>query len=65
MSNEEWDPLDRLVSRDGTRGCSLRRGEARRGRIDERPRVAVFCASDFAALMTGSTLLVDAGVMAT
>lgn len=32
---------------------------------DDVARVAVFCASDLSALMTGSTLLVDAGVMAT
>jgi NAD(P)-dependent dehydrogenase (short-subunit alcohol dehydrogenase family) len=37
------------------------------GRIavpDDVARVALFCASDLAALMTGSTLLVDAGAMA-
>lgn len=36
----------------------------RAGRPDDVARVVLFCASDLAAFMTGSTLLVDAGEMA-
>ena len=36
----------------------------RAGVPDDVARVALFCASDFSMLMTGSTLLVDAGAVA-
>ena len=41
--------------------CRDRRHRCRVGMPDDIARVALFCASDLALFMTGSTLLVDAG----
>ncbi|MDB5397043.1 MAG: short-chain dehydrogenase [Rhodospirillales bacterium] len=52
----------RIVDLDKQVGAALPLG--RQGVADDIARVALFCASDMSMLMTGSTLLVDAGAIA-
>jgi NAD(P)-dependent dehydrogenase (short-subunit alcohol dehydrogenase family) len=54
--------LERIEALEKTVGAALPLG--RLGVADDIARVALFCASDLSMLMTGSTLLVDAGALA-
>jgi NAD(P)-dependent dehydrogenase (short-subunit alcohol dehydrogenase family) len=54
--------LERIEALEKTVGAALPLG--RLGVPDDIARVALFCASDLSMLMTGSTLLVDAGALA-
>jgi NAD(P)-dependent dehydrogenase (short-subunit alcohol dehydrogenase family) len=54
--------LKRIEDLDKQVGAALPLG--RQGVADDIARVALFCASDLSMLMTGSTLLVDAGALA-
>jgi len=54
--------LERIEALEKTVGAALPLG--RMGVPDDIARVALFCASDLSMLMTGSTLLVDAGALA-
>jgi NAD(P)-dependent dehydrogenase (short-subunit alcohol dehydrogenase family) len=54
--------LERVTAKRASMAASLPLG--RTGTADDIARVALFCASDMSILMTGSTLLVDAGALA-
>ena len=61
-ANATGAELERVTAKRKSIAASLPLG--RTGVADDIARVALFCASDMSILMTGSTLLVDAGAMA-
>jgi NAD(P)-dependent dehydrogenase (short-subunit alcohol dehydrogenase family) len=61
-ANATGAELERVMAKRKSMAASLPLG--RTGVADDIARVALFCASDMSILMTGSTLLVDAGAMA-
>jgi NAD(P)-dependent dehydrogenase (short-subunit alcohol dehydrogenase family) len=61
-ANATGAELERVMAKRKSIAASLPLG--RTGTADDIARVALFCASDMSILMTGSTLLVDAGAMA-
>jgi NAD(P)-dependent dehydrogenase (short-subunit alcohol dehydrogenase family) len=62
MANATGAELERVTAKRKSIAASLPLG--RTGTPDDIARVALFCASDLSILMTGSTLLVDAGGLA-
>jgi NAD(P)-dependent dehydrogenase (short-subunit alcohol dehydrogenase family) len=56
------EELERILALEQKVGAALPLG--RLGAPDDIARVALFCASDLSMLMTGSTILVDAGALA-
>jgi NAD(P)-dependent dehydrogenase (short-subunit alcohol dehydrogenase family) len=58
----QGEELERILALEKKVGASLPLG--RLGVPDDIARVALFCASDMSALMTGATILVDAGALA-
>ncbi len=59
MANATGAELERVTAKRASIAASLPLG--RTAVADDIARVALFCASDMSILMTGSTLLVDAG----